>query len=235
MSGNRINVKVLFFGRLREIAGSSEELLNLKTPVSLGDVFDHYAAKFPALQALRPSIVMARNQQFSAPATELFDRDEVALLPPVSGGSVPLATLTREPIDTPGLSRQVAASSDGAVVTFEGIVRDNTKGRGTRYLEYEGYEPMALKVMTELSHALTGEFAIGRIAMVHRLGRLEIGEASVAIAVAAPHRGVAFAAAEAAINRLKQTVPIWKKEFFADGEVWVEGEWDSHLRGQTAL
>jgi MoaE-MoaD fusion protein len=105
-------------------------------------------------------------------------------------------------------------------------VRNNTKGRPTLFLEYECYETMAVKMMKEIGGEIAGSFEIGRIGMVHRLGRLEIGEASVAIVVTAPHRKAAFAAALEGINRLKRLVPIWKKEHFADGEVWVEGEWD---------
>ncbi len=229
-----MQIKVLFFGRLREIAGCSEDFLELAEPASLGKVFEHYAKRFPSFTDLRSSIVMARNHEFSAATTLLQDQDEVALLPPVSGGSErDWVELTRSPIDTAGLARRVAAHSDGAVLTFEGIVRDNTKGRKTLYLEYEGYEPMALKVMAELAESILGAHAIGRIAIVHRLGRMEIGEASVVIVVASPHRRAAYEASREAIDTLKRTVPIWKKEFFEDGEVWVEGEWDQKLRAQA--
>jgi len=232
--GEPIQITVLFFGRLREIAGCSQDTLAIAEPASLRQVFEHYAARFPSLHDLRSSVVMARNHEFSNPSTLLADRDEVALLPPVSGGSDLRFSLTRDPIDTQQLARSVAAASDGAVVTFEGIVRDNTKGRKTRYLEYEGYEPMALKIMSELGEQLLAAHAIGQIAMVHRLGRMEIGEASVAIAVSAPHRRPAFEAAQEAIDTLKRTVPIWKKEFFDDGEIWVEGDWDDRLRAQAS-
>ena len=229
-----MQIKVLFFGRLRDIAGCSEDVLHLAEPASLGKLFEHYSARFPLLGELRGSIVMARNHEFSVPSTLLADRDEVALLPPVSGGSDRhYVSLTREPIDSPALARRVADASDGAVITFEGIVRDNTKGRKTRYLEYEGYEPMAIKIMSDLAERITSAYPIGRIAMVHRLGRMEIGEASVVIAVASPHRRAAYEASRDAIDTLKRTVPIWKKEFFEDGEVWVEGEWDHQLRAQA--
>jgi molybdopterin synthase catalytic subunit len=129
-------------------------------------------------------------------------------------------------VDARALSARLLQGEDGAVVTFEGVVRNNTKGRRTRYLEYECYEGMAVKKMAEIGRELAAQYAISRIAMVHRLGRMEIGETSVAIVVTAPHRRPAFEAALEAINRLKRLVPIWKKEYFADGEVWVEGEWD---------
>jgi molybdopterin synthase catalytic subunit len=124
------------------------------------------------------------------------------------------------------VTERIQRPTDGAVVAFEGVVRNNTKGRATKFLDYDCYEPMALKMMAQIGREIAGGFAIGRIAMVHRLGRMEIGEASVLIAAAAPHRRPAFEAALEGIDRLKKLVPIWKKEHFADGEVWVEGEWD---------
>jgi molybdopterin synthase catalytic subunit len=137
--------------------------------------------------------------------------------------------LTRQPIDTAAVARQLLRGEDGAVVNFEGVVRNNTKGRRTEFLDYECYEPMAVKMMAEIGREIASTHAIGRIAMVHRLGRMEIGEASVAVIVTAPHRKPAFEAALEGINRLKRIVPIWKKEHFADGEVWVEGEWDESV------
>jgi len=137
--------------------------------------------------------------------------------------------LTREPIDAAAVARQLLRGEDGAFVNFEGVVRNNTKGRATKFLDYECYEAMAIKTMADLGREIAGTHAIGRIAMVHRLGRMEIGETSVAVIVTAPHRKPAFDAALEGINRLKRTVPIWKKEHFADGEVWVEGEWDESV------
>ena len=119
--------------------------------------------------------------------------------------------------------------AEGAVVNFEGTVRNNTKGRPTLCLDYECYESMALKLMAQIGRELSATYEIGRVALVHRLGRLMIGETSVAVIVTAPHRRPAFEAALEGINRLKKVVPIWKKEHFVDGEVWVEGEWDENL------
>jgi molybdopterin synthase catalytic subunit len=135
--------------------------------------------------------------------------------------------LTRGPIDTRTLVSRLQRGEDGAVITFEGVVRNNTKGRPTLFLNYECYEPMAIKLMAEIGREIAGSVAIDRIAMVHRLGRMEIGEASVVIIVTSAHRKAAFEGALEGINRLKKRVPIWKKEHFADGEVWVEGEWDT--------
>ncbi|HLE35621.1 MAG TPA: molybdenum cofactor biosynthesis protein MoaE, partial [Candidatus Acidoferrales bacterium] len=130
----------------------------------------------------------------------------------------------REPIRTSELVTHVKAPEDGAVVVFDGIVRNHSGGRATNYLEYDAYEPMALAKMREIGAEIHRNFSIHRIAIVHRLGRLEIGETSVLIAVSSPHRRAAFDACRFAIDTLKRTVPIWKKEYFADGAVWAEGE-----------
>ncbi len=240
-----VRVKVLFFGMLKDIVGRSEEHIEVADGSRLESVFARYAGRFPRLTDLESSIVLACNQEFCDRSAALHEGDEIAFLPPVSGGSSDAAgrythqicddatgcffALTREPIDTRAIARQLLRGEDGAVVDFEGVVRNNTKGRATKFLDYECYEPMAVKTMAEIGREILETFAIGRIAMVHRLGRLEIGEASVAIVVTAPHRKPAFEAALEGINRLKRTVPIWKKEHFADGEVWVEGEWDESV------
>ena len=132
--------------------------------------------------------------------------------------------LVHKPIDVNALARHVRADQDGATVAFDGFVRNESHGRRTKYLEYEAYEPMALAKMKEIGGQLHQKFAIHRVAIVHRLGRLEIGETSVYIAVSAPHRGAAFDACRFAIDTLKKTVPIWKKEYFEDGAVWADGE-----------
>ncbi|HVX65087.1 MAG TPA: molybdenum cofactor biosynthesis protein MoaE [Bryobacteraceae bacterium] len=239
-----MRVKVLFFGALKEIVGRSEDELELAAGASAGTVLEHYLAVFPRLKDWERSLLVARNRRFSSRSEPLGEGDEIALLPPVSGGASRFTreisgepgghffALTREPIDTRELTARMLRGEDGAVVAFEGTVRNNTNGRRTLYLDYEGYEPMAVEVMAALGRELAASYAIGRIAIVHRLGRMEIGETSVAIVVTAPHRKPAFEAALEAINRLKRTVPIWKKEHFADGEIWVEGEWDESLAGQ---
>ena len=132
--------------------------------------------------------------------------------------------VTREPIDRLGLMQHVRADQDGAVVTFDGCVRNQSAGRRTLFLEYEAYESMAIAKMHEIGAELHRQFVLDRVAIVHRLGRLEIGETSVFIAVSAPHRRAAFDACRFAIDTLKRIVPIWKKEYFEDGAVWAEGE-----------
>ncbi|HUI80400.1 MAG TPA: molybdenum cofactor biosynthesis protein MoaE [Bryobacteraceae bacterium] len=231
-----MRARVLFFGMLKELVGRSAEDIDLPDGADLGSVFERYAARQPRLREMGPSIVAARNQEFADLSTPLQDGDEVAFLPPVSGGSdgdylemvsgQHFFALTRYTIDTRAVIDRLLTGAEGAVVTFEGTVRNNTKGRATLYLDYECYEGMALKTMAKIGCEIAGNHKIGRVAMVHRLGRLLIGETSVAVIVTAPHRRPAFEAALEGINRLKTIVPIWKKEYFVDGEVWVEGEWD---------
>ncbi len=225
-----MRVRVLFFGMLKDIVGRSEELLEISAGDTLGDVFSAYAKRFETLRQTRSSILLARNHEFAKPETVLTDNDEIAFLPPVSGGSGGhYFALTRQTIDSRKLVERLQRPEDGAVVVFDGVVRNNTRGRATRYLEYECYEEMAKAQMTRIGLEIAQTFPIGCIGMVHRLGRLEIGEASVVVVATAPHRKPAFDAALEGINRLKREVPIWKKEFFADGEVWVDGEWDEGL------
>ena len=231
-----MRVKVLFFGQLKDIVGRAEETLELSGEPRLASVFEHYSTAFPRLRDMAASIVLARNLEFSDASAPVAEGDEIAFLPPVSGGAYVMQiadeeghffALTRDPIDAKALQQRLQRPEDGAAIAFEGVVRNNTKGRPTRFLDYECYQPLALKKMAEIGREIAGSLAISRIAMVHRLGRMEIGETSVVIVVTAPHRRPAFEAALEGINRLKRLVPIWKKEHFEDGEVWVEGEWDA--------
>jgi molybdopterin synthase catalytic subunit len=236
-----VRIRVLFFGVLHDIAGLREDSPELPPGIRLDAVFEHYAARFPGFREMSGSIVLALNQQFSPPTAVVSEGDEIAFLPPVSGGSGSFThqidspaeghffALTRDPIDAAALARRLLRGEDGAIVNFEGVGRNNTKGRATLYLEYECYEPMAVKTMAEIGCEIARSFPIGRIAMVHRLGRIGIGETSVAVIVTAPHRKPAFEAALEGINRLKKLVPVWKKEYFVDGEVWVDGEWDNSV------
>jgi MoaE-MoaD fusion protein len=235
-----VQIQVLFFGMLKDIVGRAEERLDLPAPQLLGSVFEHYAAQFPRLREMASSIVLARNQEFAQPSSPLADGDEIAFLPPVSGGSGPYThviedpeghffALTRSPIDIRSVAARILRGEDGAIVHFEGVVRNNSKGRATRFLDYECYEGMAIKMMASIGREIAAAHEVGLVAMVHRLGRMEIGETSVAVIVSSPHRRAAFDAALEGINRLKKLVPIWKKEYFVDGEVWVEGEWDDSL------
>jgi molybdopterin synthase catalytic subunit/molybdopterin converting factor small subunit len=230
-----MRVRVLFFGILKDVAGRAEETVETAEGVTVGDLFSGFCQRFETLAVRRPSILFARNGEFVKPDAGISEGDEVAFLPPVSGGSDasgerPIVEITREPIDSQTLSRRLQRPEDGAVVLFEGVVRNNSNGREALYLDYECYEAMALAQMRRIAEEIAAAAAVGRIGVVHRLGRLKVGEISVAIVVTAPHRKPAFEAALTCINRLKQEVPIWKKEYFADGAVWVEGEWADALR-----
>jgi len=230
-----MQVRVLFFGILRDLAGRGGEVLTLPAHATLSDVFMHYEEMNPRLGELAGSIAISVNQEFAGPDSSLKEGDEVAFLPPVSGGlpdqpidipsqSRPHASMVREKIDTQAVLTRLKQPADGAAVAFEGIVRDNTRGRRTLYLNYEAYEEMALKQMDALAEQALHEFSIRDVAIVHRLGRLEIGETSVLIVVASGHRAAAFDACRWLIDSLKRTVPIWKKEHFEDGAVWADGE-----------
>jgi MoaE-MoaD fusion protein len=232
-----MRVKVLFFGVLKDMTGCSEDFLEIAPNTTLASVFDAYTERFATLRDKRPSILFARNREFSKPDTMLSDNDEIAFLPPVSGGSDKLwrqedghiFAITHDPLDSRAVAEILKRPEDGAVVIFEGVVRNNTRGRATSHLEYECYPEMALPHMMRIGREIAAASRIGHIAIVHRLGRIAIGEASVAVVVTAPHRRPAFEAALAGIDRLKREVPIWKKEIFADGAEWVEGEWGENL------
>ena len=220
-----MKVNVLFFGITHDLTGCAQEQVELPEGESVAGLRRHYERRFPRLESVGESVLLAVNQEFADSATPLREGDEVAFIPPVSGGSdADFFRITREPIRASELSAQLRAASDGAVVIFEGFVRNHTRERATLFLEYEAYEPMAIRKMELLGEEARQKFAIDGIGIVHRLGRLEIGETSVAIIVTAEHRRAAFAACQYAIDRLKQVVPIWKKEYFADGAVWADGE-----------
>src|SRR5580658_1491718 len=229
-----MRVRVLFFGQLKDITGVTSEEAELSDGAKVEDLFERYGRKFPKLAEFRSSIAASVNQEYSEWRAPLASGDEVAFLPPVSGGESGSAAptvaegdviqLVRAPIRPQELLDALKAPEDGALVVFDGFVRNNFKGGKTLYLEYEAYEPMAYAKMREIAAEIRLKFSIHRLAIVHRLGRLEIGETSVWIAVSAAHRGAAFDACRHAIDTLKRAVPIWKKEYFAGGAVWADGE-----------
>jgi molybdopterin converting factor subunit 1 len=228
----RARVRVLFFGAAREAAADEAEL-TLEQGVTARAAFGRLLEQYPDLRRFRSSLLVAVNQEYARDLdVVLKDGDELALFPPVSGGDTPeteddardFFELTTEPIDVGSVARRVVPRRCGATVTLDGYAREWTKGRRTLHLVYEAYAPMALAEMRRLREEAHRLFDIAHVGIVHRTGRTEIGETSVVIAVSAPHRRAAFEACEWAIRELKRTVPIWKKEFFEDGEVWVEGE-----------
>lgn len=223
-----MRIRVLFFGQLKEIVGSAHEDVDLSEGARVEDLFERYGRRFPMLAKFRPSIAASVNQEYSEWRAPLSPGDEVAFLPPVSGGQQSALTedifqLVRDPIDSRSLIESLKAPEDGALVVFDGFVRNSFKGQRTLYLEYEAYEPMALAKIREIGAYVRVNFAIHRCGIIHRLGRLEIGETSVLIAISSAHRAAAFDACRYAIDALKRGVPIWKKEFFEGGAVWTEG------------
>lgn len=236
--GSAISVNVLFFGAARDAAGTDETQLRLNPPHDSANALEQLLTAYPALRRFGKSLLFAVNQEYARPEQEIRDGDELAVFPPVSGGAdevtqTPVSDvddahdffeLTTTPIDVGAVARRVVRPECGATVTLDGYAREWTRGRRTLFLVYEAYAPMAMREMERLVRQAHEKFEIAHIGIVHRTGRLEIGETSVVIAVSAPHRRAAFEACEWAIRELKRTVPIWKKEFFEDGEVWVEGE-----------
>jgi len=226
-----MRVRVLFFGRLKEIVGRAEDDAELTDGARLEDLFARYGERYPELAGFRGSVVGSVNQVFADWRSPLAAGDEVAFLPPVSGGGAPglelgrdFFELVREPIRVAEIVAALKAPEEGAVVAFEGIVRNHSAGRRTLYLDYEAYEPMALGKLREIGAAMRDQFAMSHVAVVHRLGRLAIGETSVLVGVSSAHRAAAFDACRFGIDTLKRTVPIWKKEYFQDGAVWAEGQ-----------
>lgn len=232
-----MQVRVLYLGMLRDIAGRDHEVVTLAEGSRLGDLYTELEQRFPKLGGFRNSIALALNHEYSGPSAELHNNDEVALIPPVSGGStdedstaetpIPLisehARMVNEPIKTAAILAAIKHPEDGAVVVFDGIVRNHSRGRRTLYLDYSAYETMALRQMEQLAQQALANYAIRDVRLVHRLGRLQIGEDSVYIAVASAHRAAAFEACRWLIDTLKKTVPIFKKEYFEDGAVWADG------------
>jgi molybdopterin synthase catalytic subunit/molybdopterin converting factor small subunit len=233
-------VQVTPFGVLKDWLGSSTATVELPDGATVAELLEHMRAKLPArvpVNSLR-GIAVSVNAEYAQAAHVLRDGDEVGLLPPVSGGTsrqadasdlsgeeqTGIAALTRECIDAEKLVAAAKRAEDGAVVVFDGIVRNHSRGRRTLHLDYEAYEEMAIRQMRELANQARGRFAVRQVTIVHRLGRLEIGETSILIVVASAHRSAAFEACRWLIDTIKKTVPIWKKETFEDGAVWAPGD-----------
>jgi molybdopterin synthase catalytic subunit len=237
-----MRVHILPFGSLKDHIRQRE--LDLPERASVADLLAAVGEELPAgARAMLAGIAVSVNAEYARGAQTLREGDEVGLLPPVSGGSQNTGSgaagsglggsgladsrkswLTREPIPTEALVMAAKQPEDGALVVFDGIVRNHTRGRKTLHLDYEAYEEMAERQMAELAAQAEERFGVRRALLVHRLGRLEIGETSVLIVVASAHRAAAFEACRWLIDTLKKTVPIWKREAFADGVVWADGE-----------
>lgn len=232
-----IQVRVLAFGVLKDALGPDAITVALPEGATVSDLLAHFGQIHPA--GIFRGIAVSVNAEYATALHPLQGGDQVALLPPVSGGSIARAAgvseviespanvitqLTRERIDADSLIAAAKQPEDGAVIVFDGVVRNHSRGRLTLHLDYEAYEEMALKQMNELAAKAREGFGIRHVTLVHRLGRLQIGETSVLIVVSAGHRGQAFDACRWLIDTLKKTVPIWKRETFSDGAVWADGE-----------
>jgi molybdopterin synthase catalytic subunit/molybdopterin converting factor small subunit len=237
-----MQVHILLFGILKDWLGSTASTVELQEGATVADLLESLslnsagraAPRQTAAAALR-GIAVSVNAEYAVAAHVLRDGDEVGLLPPVSGGAAStsddseldspvITSLTREFIDADKLVAAAKRGEDGAVVVFDGIVRNHSRGRHTLYLDYEAYEEMAGKQMNILARESIAKFGVRHVTLIHRLGRLQVGETSVLIVVASAHRAQAFEACRWLIDTLKKTVPIWKKETFVDGVVWAAGE-----------
>ena len=219
-------LRLKFFAVLRERAGTSVLTRDFPEDATIADIWRQLTVEFPALGSDTHRVGFAVNQEYVEPDFRPRSDDEIAFIPPVSGGAEPPPwvgpiRIVRAPIDIAVVEKSVMEPGAGGLVTFVGSTRRENAGRRVIRLEYEAYEPMALAEMHKIADEAGRRYKISRIAMTHRIGVVEIGEASVAIAVSAPHRGDAFDACRFAIDRLKEMVPIWKKEFFEGGEIWI--------------
>ena len=228
-----MKVRVIPFGVLKDKLTAAD--IELPDGATVAQLLQHLSSELPITNL--QGIAVGVNAEYATASHVLNDGDEVGLLPPVSGGALDIEPLgafdeneagqvfiTRDLIETEKLVSAAKHPEDGAVVVFDGIVRNHSRGRRTLYLDYEAYEEMALRQMQELATEARAKFSVRHVSIVHRLGRIEIGETSVLIVVASAHRAHAYDASRWVIDTLKKTVPIWKKEIFVDGAVWAAGE-----------
>lgn len=225
MTVEPIHVRVMLFAQLRELCGGESEIvLEVHADADVNACFDALARRYGRIERLRPHLVVAVNEEYAAWDHRVRDGDAVVFVPPVSGGSGPGPfRVSDRPVSGDEVEALVGSDRAGAVVTFLGVVRDHHEGRAVSHLEYEAYAPMAERVFAEIAATAERRWPLEGIAIHHRVGRLEVGEASVAIAVSAAHRGEAFEACRFVIDRLKSVAPIWKRETGPDGSRWVEG------------
>jgi MoaE-MoaD fusion protein len=222
-----IAVRARLFARLREQAGTDAASVELPPGSTVSDVYGAVKELHPGLPADQTAVRAALNQEFADWDAVVADGDEVAFIPPVSGGTHGagvLFELTSRPLDARRMETAVAHKGAGAICTFTGVVRDSSRGRSVTHLEYEAYAEMATAQMRKIGDEIGEKWPEARVAMAHRTGRLEIGEPSVVVSVSSPHRAEAIAACKWGIDRLKESVPIWKKEHAADGSYWIEGD-----------
>jgi molybdopterin converting factor subunit 1 len=217
-----MHIQVLYFAVFRERLGTSEQSLDLPDRATVADAIAALAKQHPLIAQLRGRFRVAVNQDFVEETQPLQTGDELALIPPVAGGAACRhVELTDRTLSLDRCINAVRGDGMGGIVTFTGMVRLHSRGTTIDHLEYEAYAPMAVKVMTQLCDEIEAEIKGARVAVEHRIGRLGIGDVAVVIAAAAAHRAEAFTACRAMIDRLKDRVPIWKKEVSVDGAEWV--------------
>jgi molybdopterin synthase catalytic subunit len=217
-----MRVTVRLFGQIREAVGAKELHVQLAEGARAGALRALLAEKHPEFAALGARLRVSVNREFAADDAALADGDEVGFLPPVSGGAGARCTVADRPLDAEEVTARVAGPDAGGVVTFAGAVRDRSRGRDIRHLEYEAYPEMAVREMERICDEAARRWPGVRVAIAHRVGHLAIGDLAVVVAAAAPHRAEAFDACRFAIDTLKETVPIWKKEVATDGAYWVD-------------
>ena len=219
-----MHIQIRYFASLREITGEGEEQLVVPDGAKVADVRTMLLARYSQLRLILERCVYAVNRHYVPAETILKEGDELVFIPPTGGGTPiePIIQLTREPLNRDALVTAVSHPSVGGIVVFEGVVRDNARGKQVHYLEYDLYEEMAIEQIRTIIAQAQRRWGVEHVVVAHRFGRLEIGEACVIIVVASPHRGEAFDACRYIIDTLKRTVPIWKKEVTTDGEAWVE-------------
>jgi molybdopterin synthase catalytic subunit len=221
-----INVDLRYFAAMREALGRSSERLSVPPGTTAGALLDRLVAEQPKLDRMRSVVMVMVNQSYATAETVLNEGDEVAFIPPVSGGAPAFYRVQEGPIDAREVEALVMDPSAGAVVTFSGTVRDHGRGQSVSLLEYEAYAPAAERMMEQVGEEIAGRWPVIKVAMVHRTGALPVGEVSVVIAISSAHRDAAFEASRYAIERLKEIVPIWKKEHYDDGAAWLGSEHD---------
>jgi molybdopterin converting factor subunit 1 len=222
-----MTVSLRFFASLREAVGQKEMCLDMADGATIDDLKARLSLDFPKLEAMLPRVVCAIDDEYVASDERLRDGAQVALIPPVSGGATPapgLYWVTYEPLDGQKLADLVRTDADGAVTLFYGVVRNNSEGRDVERLEYEAHESMAARQLEEVANETKARFPeVTQVGAWHRIGTLELGEASLLVAVSSPHRKASFDACHWCVDRIKEVVPVWKKEHWTGGSAWVEG------------
>ena len=213
-----------FFASAREAVGVRQLQLDLTDGATAADLVQQLVSDYPRLAGCTAALRVAVNEAYTDLDTVLHQNDEVALIPPVSGGSPMQFIVTEESLEPRKLEALLESPANGAIVTFQGVVRNHSRGKTVSYLEYDAYAPMATKVMAQIAEEAKQRWPITDLGIWHRIGHLEIGQASLLVVVTAAHRKECFEACHWTVDRIKEDVPVWKKEVWADGESWVEGD-----------